>query len=66
MANRINHTVTIHHEAPLKAAVAEQRGVLKPVDRHKKAERRRIRRQENRAWVNQMRDELADLNVRVA
>lgn len=36
--------------APLPAAIAHRRGVIRAVDRHKKVERRRVRKQEDRAW----------------
>ena len=57
MARRFNETITPTKAAPLPAEVAHLRGCLKPVDRHKRQERRRVRRQEERAW----RRELAEL-----
>lgn len=50
MARRDHQTVTMTTSAPLPAAIAHRRGVIHAVDRHKKAERRRVRKQEDRAW----------------
>lgn len=57
MARRFSETITTTKPAPLPAEVAHLQGSIKTVDRHKRSERRRIRRQEERAW----RDELEAL-----
>ena len=54
MARRFNETITTTKAAPLPAEVAHLRGCLKPVDRHKRQERRRVRRQEERAWRREL------------
>lgn len=50
MTRRVHETITQSHAAPMAATIAERRGTIHPVDRHKRNERRRIRRQEERAW----------------
>lgn len=50
MAHRTNETITHTKAAPMTASVAHRRGIIHAVDRHKTRERRRVRRQEDRAW----------------
>lgn len=59
MAKRVHETITHTKAAPMAAAIALRRGTIHPVDRHKRNERRRVRRQEDRAW----RDEVQELYV---
>lgn len=53
MTRRSNHTITISNAAPMASEVAERRGIISRIDRHKRKERRRIRRQERLAWVRE-------------
>lgn len=50
MTRRIDETVTTSKPAPMSAEIAHKRGTIHAVDRHKRNERRRVRRQEERAW----------------
>lgn len=59
MAHHVHETITTSKPAPMTAHVAERRGILKPVDRHKTVERRRIRRQERRAWAREAQEMMA-------
>lgn len=45
--------VTTAPHVPMAAATAAQLGRLDPVDARKKKERRRLRRQEKRAWMDE-------------
>ena len=55
---RVHETVTSSKAAPMAASIAHQRGSIHAVDRHKRSERRRIRRQEERAWREEAREML--------
>lgn len=60
MRKEIPYTETASLAAPMAAQVAQHRGVIKSVDHRKKQERRRVRRQERRAWRREAELSLSD------